>query len=626
MCGIAGILRLDGASIDAAVLANMTDALSHRGPDGRGVFIDGHVGLGHRRLAVIDLSEAGNQPMFSDDQNFVLVFNGEIYNFQEKKKMLEGRGYTFRSTGDSTVILALYQEFGEDCVDHLRGQFAFAIFDRKKNSVFIARDRLGKKPLKYFHTKNTFAFASELKALREHPECPTGVNTQAVYDYLTMMYVPTPETGILGIQKLPGAHTMTIDLRSGAVTQKQYWQLQYQSDAKKSVHEWKEELMPLLEESVRLRMIADVPVGSFLSGGIDSAAVTALMAKQSSKPIETFSIGSEEETHNELPDAARIAKLFGTNHHPIVLSPDIVHLLPELVRTYEEPFADPSTIPTYLLARETRAHVTVALNGDGGDENFAGYVRHPILRFSEKYAQLPSFMHTLIRGGTLLYSSLARSTFAYRCHRFQSSIHLPWPERYLQYISFFTEEEKQQLLAPHRSRTFERTDRLFAESTAEARSMGDDLIHRAMSMDLQSYLADDLLSKVDLGSMAHGLEARSPLLDHVLLEKTATIPSTLKLNGRTRKWIFKEILRDILPAATLDRPKTGFRLPLDQWFRTDLKKFVHDRLGAADSPLWQLLDRDAVLAFLITYHASKIDYSDHIWSLLWLDEWMRQYT
>lgn len=622
MCGIAGIIRLDGGRVDVSVLDVMTDALSHRGPNGRGTYVDGVVGLGHRRLSVVDLSDASSQPMHSEDGRYTLIFNGEIHNFQEKRSMLEARGHRFRSTGDVEVLLKLYQEFGSRCTDHLRGQFAFAIYDREKRTVFLARDRLGKKPIKYFESGGSFVFASEIKALRKHPECPRSIDEQAIYDYLTMMYIASPRTGFEGIRRLPAAHTMTIDLARGTKEQQRYWQLTYRSDRTKSIEEWKREILDMLRESVRLRMIADVPVGSFLSGGIDSAAVTAFMAKESTQPIETFSIGSDEDSHNELPDAERIAALLSTNHHPIVLKPDIVHLLPELVHTYEEPFADPSSIPTYLLARETRSSVTVALNGDGGDENFAGYIRYPILRFSERYAALPHLFHALMRGGTGLFASLFRTTLAYRSHRFQSSITQTWPERYLQYLSFFTEEEKQNIF----HKKFERTDKRYAAMTADARERGDNLIHCAMSMDLDTYLTDDLLPKVDLGTMAHALEARSPLLDHMLLELTAQIPAELKFRGREKKWIFREALRGILPDETLDRKKSGFRLPLDAWFRTDLRSYVTDRLHAADSPLWRLMKREEVSVFLGQYYASSVDFSDHVWSLLWLDEWMRQYT
>lgn len=626
MCGICGIVRLDGAPVDSGVLQRLTAAIAHRGPDGGATAIHGNVGLGHRRLSILDLSAAANQPMESEDGALTLVFNGEMYNFEEKRELLSKRGYTFRSTGDTEVLLKLYQEFGESCLEHMRGMFGFAVHDRKRNTLFLARDRVGKKPIKYFRSGNTFAFASELKALRTLAECPSGADEEAVHHYLTMMYVPSPNTGIRGIHKLPAAHALTLDLRTGNASVNRYWQLCYNPDHSRSIASWKEELAALFSESVRLRMISDVPVGAFLSGGIDSAAVVAFMAKHSSKPIETFSIGSPEETHNELPDAQRIATLLGTNHHPIVLQADIVHLLNELVHAYEEPYADPSVIPTYLLARETRKSVTVALNGDGGDENFAGYVRYPIARFAEHWSRIPAVAHTLVRFGTAAFHALSKSTYSYRCHRFQSSIGLPMPQRYLQYISFFTEEEKRRLYAPGFAAAFPRTDDWYARLTEAARARADDGVHCAMSMDIDTYLADDLLPKVDIGSMAHGLEARSPLLDHVLLEYTARMPSQLKLRGSAKKWIFKQMLAGVLPPETLAKKKSGFRLPLDRWFRTSCKTFVADRLLRPDSRLWTMLDRTSVEQFLRTYYDSRVDYSDHVWALLWLDEWLIQYT
>ncbi|MSR67560.1 asparagine synthase (glutamine-hydrolyzing) [Candidatus Peribacteria bacterium] len=624
MCGIAGIIRFDGSPVDSDDLDRLTDGLAHRGPDGRGTVIAANVGLGHRRLSILDLSVAASQPMITEDQSLAIVFNGEIYNFQELRSALQKKGYTFRSTGDTEVLLALYREYGEQCLDHCRGMFAFAIHDRTKQTLFLARDRVGKKPLKYFMNGSMFAFASELKALRTLPECPKGMSEEAIHHYLTMMYVPSPETGIAGIRKLPAGHSLMIDLKTGKHTLKKYWSLTYKTDRSKSLDQWKKEILETFQESVRLRMIADVPVGAFLSGGIDSAAVVCVMSQLSSRPVETFSIGSPEETHNELPDAERIAKLFRTNHHPIELRADIVHLLPEIVRTYEEPYADPSAIPTYLLARETRKFVTVALNGDGGDENFAGYHRYPILQFSEVWRRLPIhfLMRPLLRG----LHVCSGTTLSYRMQRFESTIGLPWAERFLQYISFFTEDEKRALYRSGFAHKFPATGSWYAQTTSDARSSADTMLHQAMNMDLSTYLADDLLPKVDLGSMASGLEARSPFLDHKLLELTATLPSEYQLRGwNTKKWILKEILKDYLPAETLAKKKSGFRLPLDRWFRSDLKSFVTDRLLSEHSPLWRIFDRAAMKIFLTGYFASRVDFSDHIWSLLYLDEWLVQY-
>ncbi len=623
MCGIGGIIDLKGRAVDSAALDRLTDALSHRGPDGRGIFIRGNVGLGHRRLKIIDLTEAAHQPMLSEDGQIAITFNGEIYNFQELKKMLQLRGHKFISTGDTEVLLKLYEEYGDECLLKLCGMFAFAIYDGRRKRVLIARDRVGKKPLKYFEHNGIFAFASELKALRTLPQCPREIDLESIHHFLTMMYVPAPGTGFTGIKKLPAAHFLSIDLTTGTSEMKRYWELSYVPDQTRTLKEWEQDVSDAFEESVRLRMTADVPVGAFLSGGIDSAAVVAVMSRLSSKPVETFTVGTAQETHNELPLAELVAKRFKTNHHPITLKADIVHLLPELVRMYEEPYADPSVIPTYLIAGETRRFVTVALNGDGGDENFAGYARYSILKFSRLWRNVP--VHMAILPLLKLFHSAAKNTLSYRSLRFERSIHDPIAARQLQYLSFFTEEEKQSLYSSKMGR-FPDTFHWYMSQTANARSRAQDWLHQAMSADIDTYLADDLLPKVDLGSMAHSLEARSPFLDQTLLELTAKMPATYKLRGYSRKWFLKHLLATQIPSEILHKPKTGFRLPLDHWFRTDLKSFVVDRLLSRGSPLWRVFDHDAMEVFLAQYFTSQIDYSDHIWALLWLDEWMSQYA
>ncbi len=585
------------------------------------------MGLGHRRLSIIDLSEGGKQPMQTQDGRYTLIFNGEIYNYQEQRGALERAGYRFRSQSDTEVLLALYVRHGKECLQYLRGMFAFAVYDREERTLFIARDRVGKKPLKYFRSGNVFAFASELKALRTLPECPRQVDFEAVHHYLTMMHVPAPGTGFVGIEKLPAGHCMTLDLKADTQKIERYWALKVDPDESVSEEEWRDRILIKLKESVALRMVADVPVGAFLSGGVDSAAIVALMSRLSPRPVKTFTIGSEDPSFNELPDAQRIADLFSTDHHPIVLEADIVRLLPELVSTYEEPYADPSAIPTYLLARETRKDVTVALNGDGGDENFAGYVRYRILPFSQKWSRMPSPLHALVRAGTGLFHKFRDDTFSYRVHRFQSTIGLPWEQRYLQYLSFFTDEEKRALYRAGFAAGFPKTDAWYADRTADARTRAPDLARKAMLMDMETYLPEDLLPKVDLGTMAHALEARSPFLDHELLELSARVPTRFLIHGGHGKWILKQLLKDILPAETLHpKKKRGFRLPLDRWFRGDLKEFTRERLLESSGPFWQVFERSKVEKFLGDYHASRVDRSDHVWALLWLREWMDLYT
>jgi len=624
MCGIAGIIRLDGSSVDPGSLDRLTDAVSHRGPDGRGTRVAGSVGLGHRRLAILDLTECAAQPMVGDS-GCALTFNGEIYNFKEERARLEGKGVRFRSTGDTEVLLKMYEDEGPACVARLEGMFAFAVHDPKRGIVFMARDRMGKKPLKYFHAGKTFAFASELKALRSLPECPREFDRAAILRFLTLMYVPSPDTGFVGIRKLPAAHSLTLDLATGAETIQRYWSPPVSEPLDLSEGEWIERIDHTFNDAVRKRMVSDVPVGAFLSGGIDSGAVVAAMTAIGGGPVETFSIGSEDPRMNELPDALLTARKFGTNHHPIVVEPNLPAMLPELARAYEEPFADPSSIPTMLVARAARERVTVALNGDGGDENFAGYVRYRIAAFADGWATVPGPVHRLVEGGASLFHLLKRDTFSMRCLRFERSMRLPESARYLETLSFFSEAEVRSLLRGGVDP--EPTGRWYADRVRDASARGGtDPVRRAMHRDYDTYLADDLLPKVDVATMAVGLEARSPFLDHRLLELTAGIPTTLLIRGGVRKWIQRRWLSGVLPDDIVWKKKRGFRIPLDAWFRGPLASWVDERLLSAPPAFYEMFDRAAIEAFLQEYRDSRMDLSDHVWALLWLCEWMDQYA
>lgn len=624
MCGIAGIVHLDGAPVDRDALDRMTDALKHRGPDGRGIFIDRNVGLGHRRLKIIDLSEAAAQPMVSSDQNAVITFNGEIYNYREKRAMLEKKGRKFRSQSDTEVLLQLYEEFGTDCLSHLRGMFAFAIYDKKRRQIFCARDRVGMKPLKYFFDGKIFLFASELKAFLKHPANDRSTDFEAVHHFLTMGYVPSPSTGFQKIKKLGPAEALLLDLTTAKLTLWKYWSLKFKEKDEYSIDEWKKRILEKLDESVRLHMVADVPVGAFLSGGIDSSAVCASMAKISGSPIHTFSIGRGDEK-DELKDAALVAARIKSTHHPKVVIPDVKALLPKVVEAYEEPFADPSALPTYLVAQFAKERVTVALNGDGGDENFAGYLRHSILTFSFGWEQFPRAVHTVTRLGTKSLASIFRTDFLHLCDEFERSMELPWQERYLRYNCAFAEHEKRPLYAPSFSQ-HQATPAYFSALGAPYRGYADDRLDQALSMDLFLHLADCLMPKVDAAAMAHGLECRSPLLDYEFLEMTARMPSDLKLHGNELKWIFKEALEDILPDKILDKKKQGFRLPLKPLFQNELKSYVREKLLSGSEKKWEIFDRGRLERFLSVALSSRIDYSQHIFTLLCLDEWFLQYT
>lgn len=624
MCGMIGIVRFDGAEVDRSLLDRCTDALAHRGPDGRGTHIHRNVGLGHRRLAIQDRSPAGYQPMVSEDGNSVLIFNGEIYNFSEERTMLEHQGWIFRSRSDTEVLLRLYQQYGMQCLTHLRGMFAFAIYDRGQQKVFLVRDRVGKKPLKYFSSGGVFAFASEVKALQCIPECPREVDREAIHHALTMMYLPSPLTGIHGICKLPAAHVLTLDVQTGRQTIERYWEHRSMVNSLRSLGEWEEQILHILDESVRDRLAADVPVGAFLSGGIDSAVVVALMSRISRKRIPTFCIGAERDSQGDLPWAESVAQALGTEHHSRVVGPDVLELLPELVRTYEEPFMDTSTIPTYCIAQEARKSVTVVLTGDGGDENFAGYIRYPILLFSEWLRKFPRFLRCPVHWGVRRCLRAHPTTLLYRSDRFLGSLDAPVLERLLQYVSFFTEEEKSFLYQTLSFFPMPPTAPWYASHVERGSPEQGDLLHRALSVDLSTYLPDNLMPKVDMGTMAHGLEARSPFLDHRLLELTAGIPSRSLLKGLRGKWILRRILRGILPPEILHQRKRGFRLPLDRWLRSEKRQWMQERLQNGNPLFWEFFERQKLAAFLRRYRESNIDYSNHMWALLWLEEWCRQ--
>lgn len=625
MCGIAGIVHLSGAPVDPGQIDCVTDALAHRGPDGRGTYLKGNVALGHRRLKIVDLSEAAAQPMSTEDGAYSLVFNGEIYNFKELRSRLEAKGVRFRSTGDTEVLLKLYAEEGPACVRHLDGFFAFAVHDKKRNIVFLARDHFGKKPLKYFRSGTTFAFASELKALRTLPECPREIDRSAVLRFLTLMYVPSPDTGFVGIKKLPAAHTLTLDLATGTEKFERYWSPPAPREESYSEREWTQRIDVAFNDAVAKRMVADVPVGAFLSGGIDSGAVVAAMTKLGGRAVETFSVGSDDPRMNELPDALLTAKAFGANHHEIVATPELPTLLPELARLYEEPFADPSSIPMLLVARAAREHVTVALNGDGGDENFAGYVRYPIAAFAERWSRMPQFVHSLTEAGTGVFHALMGTTFSKRCLRFQQSMRLPESARYLETLSFFSEAEVRGLL--HAGIDPVPTGRWYQDRVREASERGgNDPVRRAMHRDYDTYLADDLLPKVDIATMAASLEARSPFLDRQFMDVTAGLPRSMLIHGRTRKWIQRRWMQSVLPADIVWKKKRGFRIPLDTWFRGPLRSWVDERLLSAPAAFNELFDRSQIERMLRDYRAGKVDESDHVWALLWLCEWFEQYT
>src|SRR5262245_12016324 len=564
MCGIAGILNPAGGT-SAEDVAPALHALRHRGPDGSGAWSDGHCTLGQRRLAIIDLSDAGRQPMANEDGAVQLTFNGEIYNFRELSHELTQLGHRFRSRTDSEVIIHAYEQWGPAAVARLRGMFAFAVWDQRRRRLLIARDRVGKKPLFYTQQNGRFLFASELQGLLAFPCVPRTVDPVAIDTYLACGYLPAPATGLRGIHKLTPGSWMTIDAADGCprIHEERYWHLRYTPKTTLSERDAGAALRETLADAVRRRMISDVPIGAFLSGGIDSSIVVGLMARESAK-VRTFSIGFREACYDETQYARAIATRWGTDHTEFVVEPDALQVLPDLVRHYGEPYADSSAIPTYYLSRLTRQSVTVALNGDGGDESFAGYDRYRAVRVGRWLDGVPGG-RALVRGlsGMLPPARVSKATWA-RIRRFLDAAGLEPGRRYSRLLTFFDAASRAKLYTGDFARAAAAADADFLAELFE-RYADLDPVDAAMAVDVQSYLPFDLLVNVDITTMAHGLEGRSPFLDHEVMELAARLPVRYKLRGGEKKAILKREFQDLLPPEIRERPKMGFGVPLGEW-------------------------------------------------------------
>ena len=618
MCGIAGRVNLaSGAPVDPAVVGGMCDLLAHRGPDGDGVLVSGIAGLGHRRLAIIDLSEAGRQPMSTDDQRYWISFNGEIYNFLELRAELEGRGYRFRSRTDTEVVLALYSHLGTGCVTRLRGMFALAIWDAVDRTLFLARDRLGKKPLYYRLDRDGLAFASEPKAFLAEPSYEPRPDLAAIGEYLSYQYVPAPRSAFEGVTKLPPAHWLLY--REGRVTVERYWRLAYAPKRTLTEDQAVEELLHRLRDAVRLRLISDVPLGAFLSGGVDSGTIVALMAGLGQGAVKTFSIGFEEEAFDELSYARLVARRYATDHHEFVVRPDALAIIPKLAWHYNEPFADSSAIPSFYLSELTRRHVTVALNGDGGDENFAGYDRYVHKRRNQLYGQAPaSLRRALARAAA---AGRAASGSPSRAASWLARMARPAEERHVAGMMQFDAHLKRDVCTPEFLEAAGGADSSRTMLDAYAAHSADDFLDATLAADVETYLPGALLAKVDIATMAYGLEGRSPLLDHEFMEFAATLPPSFKLRGAVKKYIFKKAARTLLPADILDRPKKGFSVPLAQWFRGELKPLVHDVLLGRDLAGRGILKPEALRRIVNEHESGRRDWQAQIWNVLMLEQW-----
>lgn len=624
MCGICGIYNFKkDEKADENDLIRMNKALSHRGPDDAGVFLDNNIGLGQSRLSIIDLSADGHQPMFYDHNNLVIIFNGEIYNFQEERDKLIKEGYEFKSKTDTEVILALYRKYGKDCLKYLRGMFAFTIWDQKNKTLFCARDRFGKKPFKYYLDNKKFIFASELKAILALKKIKREIDWEAIDDYLTLQYVPHPKTGFKNIFKLPQAHYL--EIKNGEIKIERYWDLDYNNKLDLTEQEWCERLESKLEESVKLRMISDVPLGAFLSGGIDSSAIVAMMSKYTSK-VKTFSVGFKEKKYDESDYAEIIARKYNTDHHKLIIEPKNFNtdFIEKLVYQYEEPYADPSQMPTFILAEFTKKYVTVALNGDGGDENFGGYDKYEkhliakylqILPFKNQFAELSKFIDQNIHSSFLLY----------KANLFFKTLNQKTWQRHLNYTHYFDtylkndfyKDSFKNILKEKKCSSFE----FFEKIAGDKNSF--EYLDQIFYLDFNSYVPDDVMVKVDIATMANSLESRSPLLDHKFVELVAQIPSNLKIRkmGQERKYIFKKMLEKYLPKEILYRQKMGFGLPVDEWFRNDLKDYIRENILDNTSLSRKIMKGNKLKELLDDHYEERRDNSKKLWALMILNIW-----
>jgi asparagine synthase (glutamine-hydrolysing) len=624
MCGIAGFAyqgETTGGGERAEVLGRMLGVIRHRGPDDEGTHVSGGAALGMRRLSIIDLA-GGHQPISGEDGTVTIVFNGEIYNYRELQPELERRGHRFRTNSDTEVIVHAYEEKGAACVQDLRGMFAFAVWDERERQLFIARDRVGKKPLYYALTpRGTLVFGSELKSLLEHPEVEREVDPEALDAYLTFGYVPDPLSIIKGVRKLPPGHHLTF--KAGRVRVQSYWDFDYSPAPARREEEYVEELRALLEEAVRVRLVADVPLGAFLSGGIDSSTVVGLMARASSRPVKTFSIGFPEDSYDELRYARVAARAFSTDHHEFVVTPEVCHVVGELAWHLDEPFADSSAIPTYAVSKLARQHVTVSLSGDGGDELFAGYTRYARHQSRAPFARLPR----ALREGLMRPLSRRLPHGAYG-RNYLHNVSLDPLARYLDSVSFINSLNKLSLYTgDFRARLNGGAGapaRLFRDYAARVRT-GEPL-DELLYLDSKTYLPGDILTKVDRMSMAVSLEARVPLLDHKLIEFATRIPSSLKMRGRETKHVLKRAVRGLVPDEILDRPKQGFGLPIQKWINQELRGEIRDVLFGARARSRGYFEQSYVRRLWDEHDRRRRDNTGHLWTLFMLELWHQTFA
>ncbi len=621
MCGISGIINFSKEEVSRELLENINEQISHRGPDDKGIFIDKFVGLGHRRLSIIDLNN-GQQPMSNARQDITVVFNGEIYNYCELRKLLEDKGYNFQTKCDTEILLYLYEEYQEKCIQHLNGMFAFAIYDKKNQTVLIARDRAGQKPLFYFNNQNSFVFASELQALKQHSKMPKDINYQSTHDYFSLQYIPAPNTIYNNVYKLDPAHYLKIDLRTSQIEKKKYWTLDYSKKTNLSYSDAKDKLSELLKDSVEKRLQSDVPYGAFLSGGIDSSIISGLMSEIVNDEIKLFTIGFETKQYDERSFADLAVCEFSKRNNKIkhwtkVVTPDDFDIVKNLSKHYGEPYSDASMLPTYLLSEFTKEKVTVALSGDGADELFAGYDRYLVMKYMKQINKLPYGLRKPIFASfaKILPNAKDERGKLGKIQRILKICASRKNEQYLNVINRFPENSKHSVYGNIlQQENLKPTNDIF-EELLSATSANDE-VEKISELDFNSYLYGDILTKVDIASMATSLEVRSPFMDHRVIEFAASLPFEFKLNKSNQKHILKDAFSNMLPQQLTNRNKMGFGVPISFWFRNQWKDILTEHLLDGQGITEGFFSKP-VLEKMITNHiAAKEDNSYQLWSLL----------
>ncbi len=628
MCGIVGFVDLKNKKdVGREKIKKMADKLIHRGPDDEGFYVEEGVAFGARRLKIIDL-ETGHQPQSNEDNSIWITFNGEIYNFLELRKELEEKGHKFRTKSDTETIIHLYEEEGEKGFEKLRGMFAFGIWDKNKNKLILARDRIGKKPLYYtLPAPTTIVFASEIKGILEFEGIKRELDFNALDLYLSLEYIPSPLSIFKNIKKLMPGHYLIFD--ENGVKEKKYWELE-KIAFPSNLEEIKETLRALIKESVKLRLISDVPLGAFLSGGIDSSSIVAMMHELGTNPLMTFSIGFEEKSYNELKHARRIAELFGTEHYEFILKPDALELIWELVNYLDEPMSDFSIFPTYLVSKMARKHVTVILSGDGGDELFGGYEHYlaqKIERALSKYFfKIPNYILTSL--SSLLPPRDVKKGIVNRIKRFSDGLNFPVELSHLRWMIYLDEERKKRLYSSEFLSYLDNKGSLFEKEpflSIFQKAKSYDRTNRELYLDLKSYLVDDIMVKVDRMSMACSLETRAPLLDHKLVEFVFSLPGNLKVRGLTTKWIFKKTMEGILPYETIYRQKEGFSIPIKKWLREEFKGLMEKYLSEKRIKEAGLFNYSEIERMKIEHSKGVENHSHRLFALLLFEIWRDKY-